>query len=203
MVFAASQVWASCTWGARYHQTCHHQRAVILSLPDTLLTIIDLRTFSNVWYWFAVAVTWAVVSHWIMGVPFDMIVRARRTGGDALEDLEALFHIHLRRLILIDDYVGPWVVGLACFALSGLAVMGFYYQVELAQGILMIGFPVAVVGVMSMRHARRCQQNPPIPENLTAELLKLRIFVQIIGMISIFLTALYGMYFNLSVPVGF
>lgn len=203
MDFAPSQVWATCTWGARYHQTLNHQRAATLTLLDNILTIIDLRTFSNIWYWFAVAVTWAVVSSWIMGVPFDMIVRARRNGGDALNDLDALFQIHVRRLILIDDRLGPWIVGLVCFALSGLAMMGFYYQVELAQGILLIGFPLTVVGVISMRHARRCHINPPALENLTADLLKLRIFIQIIGMISIFFTALYGMYFNLSVPVGF
>ena len=37
--------------------------------------VIDLRSFSNLWFWIALAVMWSTVSHWVMGVPWDMVQR--------------------------------------------------------------------------------------------------------------------------------
>ncbi len=45
-------------------------------------------SFSNLWYWIALAVMWSSTSHWVLGVPYDMIQRARREGGQAEADLE-------------------------------------------------------------------------------------------------------------------
>ena len=43
----------------------------------------------------AVAVTWAVVSHWILGVPLDVIIRARRAGSPARSKVVDVFgHPH-------------------------------------------------------------------------------------------------------------
>ncbi len=43
-----------------------------------IFDLIDMRSFSNLWYWIALAVTWSSTSHWVLGVPFDMVLRARR-----------------------------------------------------------------------------------------------------------------------------
>jgi hypothetical protein len=64
----------------------------------TLFEVIDMRSFSNLWYWIAIAVTWSTVSHWVLGVPFDMLQRARRQGGQADADFETMVRINANRL---------------------------------------------------------------------------------------------------------
>ncbi len=174
-----------------------------MPVTETILEIIDLHTFSNIWYWLAVAVTWAVVSHWVLGVPFDLIIRARRATPQALDDLEKLVDFHVRRFIMIEDFAGTPIIALAAFVLTALAVFGFYYDVEIAQGIFLIGFPLTIVGAICQRACHKYQTNPPTREDLPAELLRLRVMIQIVAMIAIFVTAFYGMYYNLSVPDPF
>lgn len=151
----------------------------------------------------AVAVTWAVVSHWILGVPLDVIIRARRAGSPARDDLMVLFDVHVRRFNMIDDWIGTFVIALTAFVLSALALFGFYYGVELAQGLFLLGFPLTIVGIICQRACRRFAAEPPSSDTLAAELLRLRIVIQIIAAIAVFFTAAYGMYFNLILPMGF
>ena len=54
---------------------------------QTIFELIDMRSFSNLWYWIVLAVLWSSVSHWVLGVPFDMVQRAKRHGGKSLDDL--------------------------------------------------------------------------------------------------------------------
>ena len=52
------------------------------------------------------------ISYWVLGVPFDMVARARRYGGQAAEDLEDLIRINVNRLLFIGNVSGLWVLGL-------------------------------------------------------------------------------------------
>ena len=64
---------------------------------QTLFEMIDMRSFSNLWFWIALAVMWSTASHWVLGVPFDMVLRARRHGGEAQADLEDIVRINVVR----------------------------------------------------------------------------------------------------------
>ncbi len=132
-----------------------------------------------------------------------MIHRARRQGGVAEEDLEQLVAINVRRLMTITDIAGLWIIGFLTFALSGLAMAGFYYGFELAQGLFCLGLPLSVAGIMSFRLSRRLAVKQPHGQELSGALLRSRFWTQMLAMISIFLTAMYGMYHNLSLPVGY
>lgn len=165
---------------------------------DAIFQVIDMHTFSSVWYWLAVAVTWSTVSHWIIGVPFDIIFRAKRYGGQFADDLDILVGVNVRRLMTINEIAGVWLTGFVFFVLSGLVTMGFYYEFELAQGFFCLVFPLTFVGMMNMRLCRRFAANQPTGAALAQSLLKLRFWIQVIAMISIFFTAMYGMYYNLS-----
>ena len=63
-----------------------------------IFEVIDMRSFSNLWYWIALAVVWSTTSHWVLGVPYDMILRARRKGGQAMTDLEDIVRVNVNRL---------------------------------------------------------------------------------------------------------
>ena len=52
-----------------------------MDLHLRIFEVIDMRSFSNLWYWIMLAVIWSSTSHWVLGVPHDMFIRARRQGG--------------------------------------------------------------------------------------------------------------------------
>lgn len=167
----------------------------------SIFELIDMRSFSNLWFWIALAVFWSSASHWVIGVPFDMVLRARRVGGQAEQDLETITRVNVNRLLYIARVSGIWLLGLTCFMLSGLAMLGFWYRMEFAQAVLFLMFPMSLVGAMSFATARRIEQESATGELLRKRLARHRFFTQVIGMISIFITALWGMYQNLTIGV--
>jgi hypothetical protein len=124
---------------------------------QTLFEVIDMRSFSNLWYWIAIAVTWSTTSHWVLGVPFDMLQRARRQGGQADADFEAMVRINVNRLNYIRGLSGIWLVVFASMVISALVVLGFWYNVEFAQAVFLIAFPLSIVAGMSFRTADRIE----------------------------------------------
>lgn len=140
---------------------------------------------------------WSTASHWVLGVPNDLIQRARRFGGEAETDLENLVRINCNRLVYISNISGLWLLAFACFLLTGLGILGFYYWVEFAQAVFLLAFPMTLVGMLNVSTARLFQ----IEQSTEAALYKLlnrhRIYTQVIGMIAIFVTALWGMFWNM------
>ena len=160
---------------------------------QNILTLIDLRSFSNIWYWIALAVLWSSLSHYVMGVPFDMVVRARRLGGAALEDLEALVRVQVNRRVLIAEVAGPWLVALVAAGLTTLALLGFVYRIQFGQALFLLMAPAALVWLMGVLAARRLARAPLEGEPLCAFLSRQRIWIQLLGVVSIFVTAVWGM----------
>lgn len=168
---------------------------------DTALEVIDLRSFSNLWYWIALAALWSSVSHWSLGVPHDMIQRARREGGQALADVEDLVRINVNRLLHIVDSGVLILVGVAGFWLSTLTVLAFYYDVEFAQAVLLLLGPLMLVLWVSVRECRRIVAGANTGEALLRRLTVHRRVLQVIGMVSIAVTAFYGTWQNVSVSI--
>ncbi len=166
---------------------------------DTLFELIDMRSFSNLWFWIVLAVLWSTTSHYGLGVPFDMVLRARRHGGQYEEDLEDLVRINTNRLLFIGRVSGLWILGFASFSLTTLTLLGFVYGNEFAQALILLGFPLSLVGLLSLSTAKLIRRENARGEKLCRRLTRHRLYTQIIGMISIFVTALWGMYQNLNV----
>lgn len=169
-----------------------------MDLIEIIPTLIDVRTFSNIWYWLAVMVTWATVSHWVIGVPFDMIYRARSQGGQAARDLEALVAINVRRLMTITGIPAQILAAMGAFFITAAAMLGFVYGLELAQGLFCLAFPLVFVGLVTLRACRRFAVDQPSGQALVMALFQLRFWIQLIAMTAIFCTALFGMYVTLS-----
>lgn len=174
-----------------------------MDLAKTIIDVIDARSFTNVWYWMVLAVFWSTVSHYVLGVPFDMIARARRGGEDALSDLSRLVDINIRRLFFITQVSGLLLMGFWAFILSGLLLLGFWYWIELAQAISFLAVPVTWIGFMTLRTARIIAEQKLEGQELIRRLMRHRFWTHVTGMVSIFITAMFGMYHNLSVVPGF
>jgi hypothetical protein len=168
---------------------------------ELALEVIDLRSFSNLWYWIALAVLWSSVSHWVLGVPHDMIQRARREGGQALGDVEDLARININRLLHVIDSGALVLVALAGFWLTTLALLAFYYDIEFAKALFLLIGPLVVVMWVSVRECRRIAAGASQGEPLLRRLTVHRRVVQVIGILSITVTALYGTWLNISVSI--
>lgn len=156
-----------------------------------------MRSFSNLWFWVGLAVVWSCASHWVLGVPYDMIQRARRFGEEAEADLEDMVRINCNRLIYISTISGLWLLAFACFMLTGLGIMGFFYWIEFAQAMFLLAFPLTLVGVLNVSTAQLYQIKQPNGAALYKMLNRHRTFTQVIGMFAIFITAIWGMFWNM------
>ena len=163
-----------------------------------LFDLIDMRSFSNLWYWIALGVIWSSASHWVLGVPYDMVYRARRERGQALDDLETLVRINVARMLHASRTYGSWLIGIVCFMVTVLALLAFLYDVEFAQAVLFLFVPLCILGYLSLRSSVRIEAGEGHGDALFRRLFRHRLSVQVLGMFSIFFTSLYGMYVNIQ-----
>lgn len=174
-----------------------------MDIYGTVFEVIDMRSFSNLWYWIGLAVIWSTVSHWVIGVPFDLVLRARRKGGQFTKDLETLVQINCNRLIYISDTAGLWIIGIGFGLITALALTGFVYGIEFSQALFLYVFPLSIVTLLSFSAARAIRNNALAGEDLQKKLGRHRLITQIIGMMAVFVTSMWGMYQNLAVgPLG-
>ncbi len=172
-----------------------------MDVIDTVFEVIDMRSFSNLWYWIALAVLWSSTSHWVLGVPHDLIQRARREGGQAQQDVEDLVRINAGRLLHIVDSGAVVVVALVCFWLSVLGVLAFVYDVEFAAAVFLLLSPLTLVVWLSVRVCRRIMAGENTGAALHRRLIVHRRWTQSVGMVAIFVTAMYGTWQNISVSI--
>ena len=147
------------------------------------------------------AVLWSSTSHWVVGVPYDTIQRAKRHGGTHLDDLETLVRINVNRLLYIASTAGLWLVGLAAAFVSGLIVLGFVYNIEFAQAVACLLVPMCLVGALTIRTAKRIEAGENSGAALFKRLSRHRLTTQFIGMVAIFLTSMWGMWQNMHIGV--
>ncbi|WP_298679707.1 component of SufBCD complex [uncultured Lentibacter sp.] len=165
---------------------------------STVFELIDMRSFSNLWFWIALAVMWSTASHWVLGVPWDMVLRAQRSQDQYDTDLHDIVRINTNRLLHIARVSGLWLAGFACFFLTMLVLLGFVYAYEFAQAVFLLACPMCFVGVSSLWVARTIADQQAQGARLYKLLGRQRMITQMIGMLSIFVTALWGMYQNLT-----
>ncbi len=164
---------------------------------ERIYELLDLRSFSNLWYWLAVAVVWSSASHFVVGVPYDMVLRARRRGGQAEQDLEDLARIHANRIVSAEERAGAWIIGVIAFWLTVLGLLGFQHGVEFAQAVFLIVAPLTPVGYLTLRAARTIAGQALVGEELRRQIARTRLLIQVIGFFALLITSMWGMYQNL------
>lgn len=169
-----------------------------MGLTANVFEMIDLRSFSNLWYWIMLAVLWSTTSHWVLGVPYDMVGRARRLRGPAEDDLRDLVRINALRLVGVADGAGHVLPGVVFFVLTVLLLLGFAYDVEFAQALVLMAAPLSLVLALSLSAARRALAVLGQPDDLFRVLRRHRMACQGIGIVSIFVTAMWGMWQNFN-----
>ena len=168
---------------------------------DLVTQVIDLRSFSNLWYWIVLAILWSSLSHWTLGVPYHIVTRARRGDARAQRDMEALVRINGDRILLVAEQSGPVMLGFSAFIATGLAVTGWAYRVEFCQALFLLLVPALIVGALTVATARKLKSEDYA--NVARRLKLHRMTVQARGVGFIFITAFWGRYTSVTVgPLG-
>ena len=167
----------------------------------TIFELIDMRSFTSMWFWIVLAVFWSTMSHYVLGVPYDLIQRAARSGTETLDDVETLARINATRILYFGSNAGLIMTASGAFILSSLALLGFYYRVEFCQALFLLGFPFAVISMMGQRTARIVQTREPTGPALLSRLRKHRFSTQVVGILSIFVTAFWGIFQAMSTSI--
>ncbi len=167
---------------------------------EHVFELIDLRSFSNLWFWIVLALIWSSTSHWVLGIPWDLAQRARRNQDAAgVQDFHDLVRINTNRILFIMDETGLLLSGFLCFVLTVLALLGFVYNNEFSQAVFLLLFPLSLIGLLSLRTAQKIKSNGLQGEALFKALTRHRLATQVIGMIAIFVTAIWGMWQNMNI----
>ncbi len=168
---------------------------------DLLTEVIDLRSFSNLWYWIVLAILWSSMSHWTIGVPFHLVTRSRRGDAQATEDMLVLARMNADRLILFHQTSSTIAMAFSTFLLTGLAIIGWAYGVEFFQAIFLLLCPSMLVLALGVWTSGRLRADDF--QNVPKILKQHRTIVQMLGVVFIFITAFWGMYQNINVgPLG-
>lgn len=164
-----------------------------LDILENLMRVIDLRSFGSIWFWIVVALFWSAVTQTILGASYDLIVRARRSGGQSLSDLHALVEIQSRRMTVLMDRVGHWIVAFVGGGLALTFMLAFAYRIELAQAIFVLLLPLSIIRILTLRLAYRIQRQNLRGDLLIRALLRHRFWLQLLGVVTIFTAATWGM----------
>lgn len=162
--------------------------------PGPRRMIFDDTTFFSPWYWIFVATFWAIVTHFSHGVPYDVVRRAERFGGEDAEICDRLARRSLQRIETgVERYAVPGAAGTA-FLIAALSTAALGAGWEPAWGLLGLVVPAAVAAAASLSEAVRIARAdpPPGPERLLALLLRRRAANQFFGIMGVaFAAALF------------
>lgn len=128
-----------------------------------------------------------------------MLTRARRQGGQAERDFEDMVRISINRIRHIQGRAGLWLIGFVSFFLTVLGLLGFYYWVEFAQAVFLLMAPLTFVGALTLRTAHTIARDKPTGEELRRRMIVTRFWVQVVGMVAIFITSIWGMLQNFAI----
>ena len=160
-------------------------RAGLVELSVSIFEFLDFSSFLSVWYWVLVLITWALIGHFTMGVPFDAVMRAERKGGEFAEDCDALAQVQARRIARFMRVGGVVVAGLVAFALAVLATLGFWRGVEFARALFMLAAPVAFVLAKGAGLAMQVSEGGLTGAELRQRIVRRRYWDQVIGILTI------------------
>ncbi|WP_224814881.1 component of SufBCD complex [Hasllibacter sp. MH4015] len=168
---------------------------------DLVTEVIDLRSFSNLWYWIVLAILWSSMSHWTIGVPYHLVTRARRGDAQAEADMLVLARMNAERMLHYAETSSIPATAFATFLLTSLALIGWVYGVEFCQAIFLLLCPSMLVLALGTWTAARLRADDysHVPQILRQH----RTMVQMLGVVFIFITAFWGMFQNVNVgPLG-
>ncbi|WP_347139299.1 hypothetical protein [Paracoccus sp. SSK6] len=186
---------------------------------DSLIGFLDSRSFGTIWYWLVVIGTWSLTGRSVIGVPVEIVSRARSAVQAGEGESPAVLHLLDWLSLMLPRWrlgaqEGVILLALTGFGLTSLAIMGIGYALELALAGFLLLLPLAILFWMRVVLARRLmplleaaeQGARPIPDTAAEAVRRMvihRRLVTILSMAAVAITALWGALWSVVHPYGF
>ncbi len=158
----------------------------------TIFDIISPRAFTSLWFWIGVALVWGHASAQVLGVPWDIIRRAKSGEADSVRDMNDAVRIALGRIARTADKGGIWLAGLIGFAGAALISLGWFYRVEFFRALTCLALPLLALALLDLRWALRIFHGELVGEPLRRTLVRLRWARRAVGALLAFVTLIIG-----------
>ncbi len=142
-------------------------------------------SFQSIWYWVLHVVVWTLACYRTLGVPLDMLLRARRT-PEIAKRVDDLAHLSSARISGVYDLLGVPIAALCGFGLAMLLVIGFGLGMEMAQAAFVLLLPFGLISYSKLRLALAVRRYRIAGPRLVLELSRRRVwhqFFAILGML--------------------
>lgn len=186
--------------------------------PTDILSILDARSFSSPWFWLVLLAVWTMSGRRVVGIPGDVLTEATRAlrekpGADSARIFALLdwMSLNIPRW-RISQGSGAVLTALVAFVLSALAILGFGYGLEMAQALILILLPQAVLLALRFRLAGQlywvleaAHLGQPAPEAAAEALRRInryRVLYGIISALAVVVTTLWASLWLLLHPNG-
>lgn len=128
-------------------------------MTQAILAVLDSRSFTAPWFWLLLLLAWTLAGRRVLGVPGDVVNAARTPETGTSDSPEAVLLLDWLSLSLprwrLGMHEGVLGFAFAAFVLSALAVLGFGYGLEMAQALVLLVLPFALLFAAELRLARR------------------------------------------------
>ncbi|NNU80734.1 hypothetical protein HMH01_09825 [Halovulum dunhuangense] len=149
---------------------------------------MDFGSFWTVWFWICHVATWSVLSHFALGVPFDMILEVNREkseDGPWARATEALILAQVFRYTALGRRYGVVLTGVTAFLVTVLLTFSVMEQMELARALATILLPMTVIYATSLQTAFRIERRGLRGADLRGAVRFQRLVNQLIGLLAI------------------
>jgi hypothetical protein len=140
-------------------------------------------SFQSVWYWVLHVVVWTLACYRTLGVPHDMLIRARRL-PEIGERVDVLAALACERVGGVYDLFGVPIAAASAFILTTVFVFGFWNGIEVAQAAFALLLPLAVIGYSKLRLALAVRHHAMSGPKLVLALARRRIWHQFIAVLA-------------------
>jgi hypothetical protein len=145
-------------------------------------------SFQSLWYWVLHVVVWTLACYRTLGVPHDMLLRARRV-PEVAGKVDVLARLAAERIGGIHDALGVPIAAASGFLLAGFAVLGFGTGIETAQAGFAILLPFAVISYSKLRLALAVRRRGIRGTDLVLALARRRVWHQFIAIVAMLAAA--------------
>ena len=159
-----------------------------------ILQFFSFESLWNIWFWAAVVISWSVTCHFILGVPFDLVVMADRKGGQWADHCDAMAQAQIFRMTQAFESYGMASTCSAFFGLAAIGTMAFFLDLEAAQALFALLAPQALVHGWSVPIAFRLRRMEAEGVVLRKALAKRRFWHQVAGLVAIALVTTVAVY---------
>ena len=185
--------------------------------PEGILALLDSRSFGSIWFWAILTLAWTLAGRRILGVPADVLGAVGRAPSGSGDDPAALALLDWLSLTLprwqVSGASGAVFLGMAAFILTSLALLGFVYDLEMAQALVLLILPFALVFVMELRLAHRlravlaeAERGAPVGQaaaRAARMMRRHRLGFALMSVLAVALSAFHGALWMLRHPFGF